>query len=1300
MTQKRFLSLLLTVALLVSASVSVLSAAVSAIEETYPEVELTKPLATATQTSVMMNVGSDETERNFVWYCNSMTGSLEIAMRDGDTFPEKYDTYTSSVEYTYSRETYIHRVSVFDLKPETEYVYRLRNDSTVSSNYYFKTAATDGFTFAFAGDPQIGAYGVTHITPDGNRWENAVNFVKNNFSDTTLFVTAGDQVNNGNNEAQYDAFLEHSNIPTFAFATTIGNHETSYYNMEPYVGGPNIYQEHYNLPNTQTGGKVYNTTETASNYWYTYNNVLFMHLNSNSLEYAEHKAFMEAAIAANPNVTWKIVVMHYGLFGAWYYNHNSIVVRRDGLANIFNELDIDAVLNGHEHVYARSYMIENGTTANITTPSQASVTDPKGILYITASSSSGSKYYDLLADSETQHVAVKYKNLQTVSMVDVDNDSFKIVTYNVATGATVDTFEIVKTNTTPMPSTTNIALGKSYETGDQYTSGGVIKYPDETGKTMTDGKSAPADAIYKDEAFIALYKTTNTYNTLGYNYITLDLGKSYDLSRFVARVGTVKCTSGVNAPTKLDVYVSNDKSSWTFAGSTEINDTSEVSCIAATVALETKATGRYVQYRFTIDNGVFAMVAEVEAYQWHDHTLGAWEVFSEATLYNNGLKVKHCTSCGETVERVFTPAFSTDPNNTNLARGRSYVTTAPNRGDGNKYNDDLIRLTDGEKGNPDGGGTGTSGAKAYSGWNTNTESPTVEITFDLESPKYTDTYTIYIAGGAWGIEHPTDIVSLDVYATNNLDRGYTLIASAPVGSAVLTNGDGVTIDAWSTYTITAKAKYARMARYIKLVVTNAYDGVDSIWMDEVEVLMQNEIVADPNHEHIAGDWEITVEPKVGVEGEKQLRCSTCGKISDTQTIPALTAGDGNLAAGKSYTTSTLHGDNGGSYPDEGGVTMTDGILAPPDASYSNAAFIGFNTGTDYANGYFSITVDLGQSYEIGQFVAYVASAYCGAGITAPTSVEYCVSDDGSSWTSAGEVIVTDDDTVACIGVTLKLNEAVTGRYIQYRFKPASNWVMVAEVEAYKSVDTTVSDRGSDVLELNGYDAPIDYKYTPDWAPWNEDPELTYDDGIRLNDGAYDVFSWTKAIAAWSFDANSKNDFVLNLKYTSTVDKIVGHFVKYSSYTSVDSFTVSYSIDGTDYTAIDSEAIYLETVAVGAKDGAMSGYRYTILLDTPVEANFIKVTVGNTAKTLVLVEELAAYGTHEGVLAPVVSENNGDVNDDGKVDSVDYLLLKRYCFNSYTLSVEEKTRGDLNEDGIINSVDYVLVRRIAFGTYTK
>ncbi|MBO5869344.1 MAG: dockerin type I repeat-containing protein, partial [Clostridia bacterium] len=54
--------------------------------------------------------------------------------------------------------------------------------------------------------------------------------------------------------------------------------------------------------------------------------------------------------------------------------------------------------------------------------------------------------------------------------------------------------------------------------------------------------------------------------------------------------------------------------------------------------------------------------------------------------------------------------------------------------------------------------------------------------------------------------------------------------------------------------------------------------------------------------------------------------------------------------------------------------------------------------------------------------------------------------------------------------------------------------------------------------------------------------------------------------------------------------------------------------------------------------------------------------------------------------------------DGKIDSVDYLLIKRSAFGTYTLTEAMTLAGDINSDNLINSVDYLLVKRACFGTY--
>ena len=54
--------------------------------------------------------------------------------------------------------------------------------------------------------------------------------------------------------------------------------------------------------------------------------------------------------------------------------------------------------------------------------------------------------------------------------------------------------------------------------------------------------------------------------------------------------------------------------------------------------------------------------------------------------------------------------------------------------------------------------------------------------------------------------------------------------------------------------------------------------------------------------------------------------------------------------------------------------------------------------------------------------------------------------------------------------------------------------------------------------------------------------------------------------------------------------------------------------------------------------------------------------------------------------------NGDVNNDGKVSSLDYILIRKHIMKLYTMSSAEIKRADMNGDNTISSVDYILVRK--------
>ncbi len=61
-----------------------------------------------------------------------------------------------------------------------------------------------------------------------------------------------------------------------------------------------------------------------------------------------------------------------------------------------------------------------------------------------------------------------------------------------------------------------------------------------------------------------------------------------------------------------------------------------------------------------------------------------------------------------------------------------------------------------------------------------------------------------------------------------------------------------------------------------------------------------------------------------------------------------------------------------------------------------------------------------------------------------------------------------------------------------------------------------------------------------------------------------------------------------------------------------------------------------------------------------------------------------------------SHANGDINGDGKVNSLDALKLQRYILGLETLSANGQKAADLNGDGKVNSQDILLLQKKILG----
>ena len=388
------------------------------------------------QKALNLTVGKDETEMNLTWYANtSEIGTVEYAKASEDgEFPSEFTTVNATGNQSNDNGFYYNQATLTNLEENTKYVYRLVNNDTVSKTYEFTTEDFDeSYNFILAGDPQIGASG--NATNDTEGWKKTLQDSINKF-DPDFILSAGDQVNTASNESQYSGYLASEYLTNTPQANVVGNHDSS----------SNAYSQHFNLPNVSGKG----ATTAGSDYWYVYNNTLFMNINSNNMSTAEHKAFMEEAIAANPDARWKVVSFHHSVYSV--ANHaveGDILQRREELTPVFDELGIDVVLMGHDHVYVRSNIMK-GMQVVTDTSNLQSVTDPDGVLYVTANSASGSKYYNIKTDISTEFVAKMDQSKQrSISNIEVSENEFKITTYlydaNNDDWAVLDTFAINKT---------------------------------------------------------------------------------------------------------------------------------------------------------------------------------------------------------------------------------------------------------------------------------------------------------------------------------------------------------------------------------------------------------------------------------------------------------------------------------------------------------------------------------------------------------------------------------------------------------------------------------------------------------------------------------------------------------------------------------------------------------------------------------------------------------------------------------------------------------------------------------------
>ena len=512
-------------------------------------------------TQVSLTPGADETELNFAWYSQD-NGSAATPVVHFGTNRNSLRAYTGTAgdvdtSLTGGVAYHYNHVTVTGLAPNTTYYYTVEKNGVQTEVETYQTRSFDTVKMLYVGDPQIGASkgqpqgsetlaaesgaANTAARNDAFGWNRTLEAALAQDPDVSFIISAGDQVNKTGQakEEEYAGYLDPEVLASLPVATTIGNHDS----LNP------DYTYHFNNPNTTD----YGTTQAGGDYYYSYGPGLFIVLNTNNYNAAEHEQAIAEAVAAYPDAKWRVVTIHQDIYGSGLdHSDTDGMILRTQLTPIFDEYDIDVVLQGHDHTYSRTKMLygdgqthgtyefrlndegtdydwdnayntqtdekiplypEDGDTAGqalqsafqqdnlcytIEDVSGTTVVNPQGTLYMTANSASGSKFYELLA-TQQDYIAVRSQNwLPSYSVIEMDDDSFTIDTYQITADGQVEaidqTFTIEKQENAPetpveaQPMTRADAVQALYEDAGS---------PAASGSSLTDvsGDAAYAQAV-------------------------------------------------------------------------------------------------------------------------------------------------------------------------------------------------------------------------------------------------------------------------------------------------------------------------------------------------------------------------------------------------------------------------------------------------------------------------------------------------------------------------------------------------------------------------------------------------------------------------------------------------------------------------------------------------------------------------------------------------------------------------------------------------------------------------------------
>lgn len=351
--------------------------------------------------NISLTPGSNTSELNFAWYSNENAEAF-VGIFDESG---KIIATEKGISGTASNGKLFHKAVAKGLKPNTKYKYSISGDGVNwGKKHDYKTPKPDAFRFAAVGDPQL-RNDLDESTAES--WKRTVARIAAHSVD--FIAGMGDQVDSGGDENEYASFFAPPELRNIPYAPAMGNHDVN-----------SLFAYHFNLPNSSDG-----SLDEQANYWYLYNNVLFVVLNTAIKPYIQrYDSTLSAAKNANAGkYKWIIVQHHKSTRSVAMHSAGEDIktYKEAGFEDLMASHGVSLVLAGHDHVYARSNPIN-------------------GVIYITLSSASGAKYYEPIEPVGSE-INIYFQNHKPeYAIFDVDGDKIIAEVYEADGDLVVDGF--------------------------------------------------------------------------------------------------------------------------------------------------------------------------------------------------------------------------------------------------------------------------------------------------------------------------------------------------------------------------------------------------------------------------------------------------------------------------------------------------------------------------------------------------------------------------------------------------------------------------------------------------------------------------------------------------------------------------------------------------------------------------------------------------------------------------------------------------------------------------------------------